>query len=700
MGAEGSGYSLRPSHARNTRGLSDMSDSAKPSRRRILVTSALPYSNGPIHLGKLLEDMQADAWVRFQRMRGHDCTFVCADDAHGTATMLAAEELGVTPEELIEQLRQVHERDFRSFRVAHDNYYTTHSEENRALTEMLYLRCRDAGAISTRQVDQLYDPEKQMFLADRLVRGTCPRCGAEDQPGDNCDNCSATYDAMELKHPRSAISGAVPEVRSSLHYFFELGQFETFLRAWTRSGTLQRDVVNKLSEWLDAGLRPWDISRDAPYFGLEIPDTEDKYFYVWMDAPIGYLATFENLFAREGGKERIEDYLAPDTDVELHHFIGKDIINFHGLFWPAVLHCAGARTPTKIHTHGFITVGGEKMSKSRGTFILASTYAEHLDADYLRYYFATKLSPSMADMDINLDDFVQRVNSDLVGKVVNIASRCAGFINRGYAGALSNSCHDEALWQDFVDAGERIAQMYEDDEFSKLVREISALADKANQYIAHHEPWTLAKQPGKEQAVQDICTMGLNLFRVLMVYLKPIVPGMVERAEALFGGAELTWDDHARFLKDARIEKFETLLARIDKKAVDRLVEASREDVEPGGTTPAEATTQAQIDYDEFAKIDLRVARIVKAEHVEGADKLLRLTLDLDGDVRQVFAGIKEAYEPAKLEGRLTVVVANLEPREMRFGVSEGMVLAAGPGGEEIFLISPDDGAKPGMEVR
>ncbi len=667
--------------------------------RRILVTSALPYINGAIHLGHLLEHIQTDIWVRFQRMRGHRVIYVCADDTHGTATMLLAEARGVAPEELIETIRREHSRDFERFLIGHDNYYSTHSEENRYYSELIFTRLNDRGLIFTEEVEQLYDPERKLFLADRFVKGVCPMCGAEDQHGDNCDVCSATYDATELKNPYSTLSGSAPVLARSEHYFFDLPRYQDFLETWLGSGTVQPEVANKLKEWLDAGLKAWDISRDAPYFGFVIPGTTDKYFYVWMDAPIGYMASFRD-YANRHKEVSFDDFwdagAAARAETEVHHFIGKDIINFHALFWPSVLDGAGFRTPTRIHTHGFITVNGTRMSKSRGTFINASTYLEHLDPEYLRYYYATKLNGTVDDMDINLDDFVQRVNSDLVGKVVNIASRCAGFITRQFDGRLADTLHDEALWRTFVDARGSIADHFEASNTARAVREITALADLANQYVANHAPWTLAKDPEKRDQVQAVCSQGINLFRVLAVYLAPILPRMARDAATFLQVPAFAWADLDAPLLGHRIAPFKPLFARMEKERVDALVAASRE------TTPADGVREDEfISIDDFAKVDLRVARVAAAEPVEGADKLLRLTLDLgDGGRRQVFAGIKTAYRAEDLVGRLTVVVANLAPRKMRFGVSEGMVLAAGPGGSDIFLLSPDSGAEPGMMVR
>lgn len=667
--------------------------------RSILVTTALPYTNGPIHLGHLLEHIQTDIWVRFQKMRGHQCLYVCADDTHGTGTMLNAEQLGVTPETLIERMRQEHIRDLSGFGVAYDNYHSTHSQENRELAEQIFVRLHKKGHIHTKDVAQLYDSERGMFLADRFVKGECPRCGAADQHGDNCDACGATYDATELGNPRSLLSDAKPLIKKSQHYFFDLPPFTDMLRAWIGGGAVQPEVANKLAEWLDAGLKSWDISRDAPYFGFLIPGAKDKYFYVWMDAPIGYMASFKNLAERRKDLD-FDAFWGADAKPELHHFIGKDIVNFHALFWPAMLHAAGFRKPTRIHTHGFITVNGMKMSKSRGTFILASTYLAHLNPECLRYYYATKLNGTVDDYDLNLDDFVQRVNSDLVGKVVNIASRCAGFITRHFDGELAGGLHDEALWRRSLAAQDRIAQAYEAGQVSKAVREIIALADQANQYIAAHEPWKRIKQAGAEAQVQAVCSQGLNLFRALAIYLTPILPAMSKAAADFFGAPPFSWRDGETPLLGGRINAYAPLFTRMQKKDVDRMVQASREQTEShAAADDPDGQAHDIISSEEFAKVQLKVARVLKAESIAGADKLVRLQLDMGDGQRQVLAGISSAYQPEVLKGRLLVVVANLAPRKMRFGVSQGMVLAAGPGGEDIFLLSPDAGAQPGMRV-
>jgi methionyl-tRNA synthetase len=620
---------------------------------------------------------------------------VCADDTHGAGTMLKAEEEGVTPEVFIERIRLEHIEDFKGFLVEHDNFHSTHSEENRELSELIYKRLDDRGLIFVKKIERLYDPERQMFLADRFVKGQCPRCGSDDQYGDNCDMCGATYDATDLKNPQSLLSGATPELKASEHYFFDLAQYTDMLKGWTTSGAVQPEVANKLAEWLDSGLRAWDISRDAPYFGFLIPGTTDKYFYVWMDAPIGYMASFKH-YIKSGNDIAFDDFWQADSDAEVHHFIGKDIVNFHALFWPAVLDAAGFRKPTRIHAHGFITVGGTKMSKSWGTFINAATYLEYLNPEYLRYYYATKLNGTIDDMDINFDDFVQRVNSDLVGKIVNIASRCAGFISKQFDGELASTLHDDGLWQKFADAKLKLADLYEAGDTSKAVREITALADLANQYIAQHEPWKMIKDPDKHTDVQLVCSQGINLFRSLAIYLQPILPAMAQAAEQFLNVDRFRWDDVDSPLLEHRVNAFKPLFTRMEKKQVDKLIEASRE-VE---AFEPDAGQDATINIEDFAKIRLKVAEIVAAEAVEGADKLLRLTLNLGDEQRQVFAGIKAAYEADALVGRLAVVVANLAPRKMRFGTSEGMVLAAGPGEADIFLLSPDAGATPGMDIR
>ncbi len=687
---------------------------ADQAPRDILVTSALPYANGSLHLGHLLEMIQTDIWVRFQRSRGQHCVYVCADDAHGTAIMLTAEQLGISPEEQIAVVKQEHQQDAAGFLISFDNFHSTHSEENRRWCEEIYRRLVANDHIASRSIVQAFDPEKQLFLADRFIRGTCPRCKTADQYGDNCEACGATYSPADLIDPVSAISGATPEQRESTHYFFRLPEFEAMLREWIDSGTLQPQVANKLREWLDAGLQEWDISRDAPYFGFEIPDAPGKYFYVWLDAPIGYMASFEQYCVREGLD--FSAYWEPGSTAELYHFIGKDIINFHGLFWPAMLQSAQLRTPTAIYAHGFLTVNGTKMSKSRGTFIKASTYLEHLDPECLRYYFAAKLSAGVDDIDLNLEDFIQRVNADVVGKIVNIASRCAGFLRKGFDNRLAADCTESELVTEFIAAGELIGALYESREFNKAMREIVALADRANQYIDEHKPWVLAREPGREAEVHAVCSVGINLFRILMTYLKPVLPAMAEKAEA-FLQCSLDWTALEEPLLDHNLQKFAPLLTRIEAQSVETMLAASREEQAATAATPTAAAAPEKtaasaiaddrpaplgptIAFDDFAKIDLRVVEIVAAEAVAGADKLLQLTVDLGDQRKQVFAGIKSAYRPEDLTGKMTIMVANLAPRKMRFGTSEGMVLMAGPGGEELYLLEPHSGARPGMQVK
>ncbi|ATE79413.1 MULTISPECIES: methionine--tRNA ligase [Pseudomonas] len=680
--------------------------------RKILVTSALPYANGSIHLGHMLEYIQTDMWVRFQKHRGNQCIYVCADDAHGSAIMLRAEKEGITPEQLIANVQAEHSADFAEFLVDFDNFHSTHAEENRELSSQIYLKLRDAGHIATRSITQYFDPEKKMFLADRFIKGTCPKCGTEDQYGDNCEKCGATYAPTDLKDPKSAISGATPVLKDSQHFFFKLPDFQEMLQAWTRSGTLQDAVANKIAEWLDAGLQQWDISRDAPYFGFEIPDEPGKYFYVWLDAPIGYMASFKNLCNRTPALD-FDAFWGKDSTAELYHFIGKDIVNFHALFWPAMLEGAGFRKPTGINVHGYLTVNGQKMSKSRGTFIKARTYLDHLSPEYLRYYYAAKLSRGVDDLDLNLEDFVQKVNSDLVGKVVNIASRCAGFINKGNAGVLVAGNAAPELTEAFLAAAPSIAEAYEARDFARAMREIMGLADRANAWIADKAPWSLNKQEGKQDEVQAICALGINLFRQLVIFLKPVLPLLAADAEAFLNVAPLTWNDHATLLNNHQLNEFKPLMTRIDPVKVQAMTDASKEDLTASQTDTGEAAApqgngelakdplSPEIEFDTFAAVDLRVALILKAEAVEGADKLLRLTLDIGDEQRNVLSGIKSAYpDPAKLEGRLTMMIANLKPRKMKFGISEGMVMAAGPGGEEIYLLSPDSGAKPGQRIK
>ena len=671
------------------------------SDRKILVTSALPYANGPIHLGHLVEYIQTDIWVRFQKQRGNSCYFVCADDTHGTPIMLKADREGITPEQLIAQVGKEHLADFTEFGVAFDNYHSTHSEENRNYSSLIYKRLRDAGHISSRTITQAFDPVKNMFLSDRFIKGDCPKCGAIDQYGDGCETCGTTYSPSELKNAVSAISGAKPISKDSVHYFFDLANFTEMLNAWTKAGHLQSEVRNKLAEWLEGGLQQWDISRDAPYFGFEIPDAPGKYFYVWLDAPIGYMASFKNLCDKQGLD--FDEFWAKDSTAELYHFIGKDIIYFHALFWPAMLSGADFRTPSAIYAHGFLTVNGEKMSKSRGTFITARTYLDHLNPEYLRYYFAAKLNAGVDDIDLNFDDFSQRVNSDLVGKVVNIASRCSGFIAKRFDNRLSERCSEPLLFQEFIDANEQIATFYETREFGKAMREIMALADKANQYIDEKKPWLIAKQEGNEAELHEVCSMGLNLFGLLATFLKPVIPVLAQQAEQFLNIPTQSWPVAIKPLLNHSINDFKPLMTRVEADKIAAIVEASKENLEktvaPLKTLVFEPIADT-IEFDDFAKLDLRIAKIIKAEHIEGSDKLLQLTVDIGDETRNILAGIKSAYAPEDLEGKLTLVIANLAPRKMRFGCSEGMVLAAGPGGKDIWILSPEAGAVAGLRVK
>lgn len=682
-------------------------------KRKILVTSALPYANGPLHLGHLVEYVQTDIWVRFQKMRGHECWYVCADDTHGTPVMLRAQQEGISPENLIARMSEEHQHDFTEFGIGFDNYYSTHSNENRELVAEIYRRLSKAGHITKRTIKQAYDPVKKMFLPDRFIKGTCPRCGAPDQYGDSCENCGATYSPTELKNPVSALSGVPPVEKDSEHYFFMLGHFEAWLREWlhpdiTKERHVQPEVANKLTEWFDAGLKDWDISRDEPYFGFEIPDAPGKYFYVWLDAPVGYMASFKNLCTNKG--LNFDDFWGKDSQAELYHFIGKDILYFHTLFWPAMLHGAGLRTPTGVFAHGFLTINGTKMSKSRGTFITARSYLKHLHPRYLRYYFAAKLNSRVEDIDLNFDDFTARINSNLIGKYVNIASRAAGFITDRFSGKLSKDAINKELLHEIQKAAETIAECYENRDYAEAVRLIMGLADKANTFVDDRKPWLMAKDPSQNEHLQQVCTTSLNLFRLLTIYLKPILPKIAEDAAAFLNIPPLTWEDSKSLLTDHTIKPYQHLAARVDPKSISALLDESQKDMKAMAEKTSETITQTsdiarhpilpEISYDDFAKLDLRIARIVKASHVPGADKLLELTVDIGGLTRTVFAGIKEAYKPEDLEGRLTVVVANLAPRKMKFGLSEGMVLAAGPGKKDLWILSPDSGAQPGMRVK
>ncbi|HQO15641.1 MAG TPA: methionine--tRNA ligase [Methylotenera sp.] len=684
--------------------------------RKILVTSALPYANGSIHLGHLVEYIQTDIWVRFQKMQGHTVHYVCADDTHGTPIMLRAEKEGVTPEALIEAVHQEHSADFKEFLVEFDNYYSTNSAENKTLSQDIYRKLKANGKIATKTIEQFFDPVKNMFLPDRFIKGECPKCHAKDQYGDSCEVCGATYNPTELINAYSAVSGAAPIRKETEHYFFKLSECESFLKDWTRSGTLQGEAANKMGEWFENGLNDWDISRDAPYFGFEIPDAPGKYFYVWLDAPIGYMASFKNLCDKQG--LNFDEYWQKDSKTELYHFIGKDILYFHALFWPATLEFSGHRKPTQIFAHGFLTVNGEKMSKSRGTFITARSYLDHIkNPEYLRYYYAAKLNSTMEDIDLNLEDFVARVNSDLVGKYINIASRTAGFINKRFDGKLKPS-ENNAIVAEIKAAATAVAEAYAEREYGKALREIMRLADVANGFVAEKAPWVMAKQAGQDAALQEVCSDALELFRLLTLYLKPVLPKLAAEVEQFLNISPLTWTSiGASLTANHTISAYEHLITRIDPKAVEAMTEANKENL---AATPAPQAHSEQrhaahqqnevkaetletdyITIDDFTKVDLRIAKIVDAEHVEGAEKLLKLTLDIGEEKpRHVFAGIKSAYDPETLKGRLTVMVANLAPRKMKFGMSEGMVLAASDERGGPYILSPDSGAQAGMRVK
>jgi len=683
--------------------------------RKILVTSALPYANGSIHLGHLVEYIQTDIWVRFHKMQGHQVHYVCADDTHGTPIMLRAEKEGITPETLIANVHKEHSADFSEFLVQFDNYYSTNAPENKELSQSIYKKLKAAGKISTKTIEQFYDPVKNMFLPDRFIKGECPKCHAKDQYGDSCEVCGATYNPTELINAYSAVSGAAPVRKETEHYFFKLSECELFLKDWTRSGTLQGEAANKMGEWFENGLNDWDISRDAPYFGFEIPDAPGKYFYVWLDAPIGYMASFKKLCADKGLD--FDEYWEKDSQTELYHFIGKDILYFHALFWPATLEFSGHRKPTQIFAHGFLTVNGEKMSKSRGTFITARSYLDHIkNPEYLRYYYAAKLNSTMEDIDLSLEDFVARVNSDLVGKYINIASRTAGFINKRFEGLLNPSANN-AVVSEIKASANVIAESYAAREYGKALREIMRLADLANGFVADKAPWVMAKQEGQDAALQEVCSDALEMFRLLTLYLKPVLPKLAGEIEQFLNIAPLSWNAVATsLLSQHRINAYEHLITRVDGKQIEAMTEANKENLQATPTpaphsqqrhaehqqaASAELAEAEYISIDDFTKVDLRIAKIVNAEHVEGAEKLLKLSLDIGEDKpRQVFAGIKSAYDPATLIGRLTVMVANLAPRKMKFGMSEGMVLAASDDRGGPFILSPDVGAAPGMKVK
>jgi methionyl-tRNA synthetase len=684
------------------------------SKRKILVTSALPYANAGLHLGHMLEQIQTDVWVRFQKMRGHECYYVCADDTHGAPIMLAAEKQGITPTQLVDAVRELHLADSQGFLIGHDNYYSTNSPENKAFAEQVYKALRADDKISSRTIEQLFDPEKQMFLPDRFVKGECPKCAAKDQYGDNCEVCGATYNPTELKNPYSAVSGAKPVLKTSEHYFFRLGECADFLKGWTSGSTtradgvsqphLQPESLNKMNEWIEGGLQDWDISRDAPYFGFEIPDAPGKYFYVWLDAPIGYMASFKNLCDSKGID--FDAWFKPDSDAEMYHFIGKDILYFHALFWPAMLQYSGMRVPTGVFAHGFLTVDGQKMSKSRGTFIQAKSYLEcGLNPEWMRYYMAAKLNGRIEDIDLNLNDFVARVNSDLVGKYINIASRSAGFISKRFAGKLADSVADTAILHKLQAAAAELAAAFEAREYAKALRDVMALADEVNAYVDANKPWELAKQEGQDVRLQEVCTVLLNAFRLLTIYLKPVLPKLAEGVESFLGVAPLTWADAGSLLLGKTINTYQHLMQRIDPALIDKLIEANKQNMQATANTPAAAAHEPLADtikIDDFAKVDLRIGKVLACNFVEGSDKLLQFTVDLGFEQRNIFSGIRSAYqEPEKLVGRNVVVVANLAERKMRFGVSQGMIVCASGADDSsgLFLLDVDQGAAPGMRI-
>lgn len=685
------------------------------TKRKMLVTSALPYANGNIHLGHMVEHIQTDVWVRFQKMRGHECHYVCADDTHGTPVMLAAQKKGISPEDMIAQVREEHLADFLGFGIGYDNYYTTHSEENRELSSQIYLALKDNGKIVSRTIEQLFDPEKNMFLPDRFVKGECPSCHAKDQYGDNCEVCGATYNPTELINPFSAISGATPVLRESEHFFFRLGECEDYLKEWTQGSTeladgrvqphLQAEALNKMNEWIEGGLQDWDISRDAPYFGFEIPGVKDKYFYVWLDAPIGYLAAFKNLCARTGVD--FDSFLKPDTDTEMYHFIGKDILYFHALFSPATLKFSGLRAPTGVFAHGFLTVDGQKMSKSRGTFITAKSYLdEGLNPEWMRYYIAAKLNSRIEDIDLNLQDFIARVNSDLVGKYINIASRAAGFVHKRFEGKLSDVSSSELI-QKLQATSETLANSYEEREYAKALREVMALTDVVNEYVDANKPWELAKQEGQEARLQQVCSELINAFRILTVYLSPVLPKLAASVAEFLNTAAFTWADSTNtLLADHTINKYNHLMQRIEPEQVDKLIENNKQASEAAEAKAANAADYEPVaencTFDDFMKVDLRVAKVLNCEKVEGSSKLLKFQLDLGFEERTIFSGIAASYpEPEKLIGRMVVVVANFAARKMaKFGMSEGMITsAANKDHSQLFLLDVDSGAQPGMKI-
>ena len=684
------------------------------TQRKILVTSALPYANGSIHLGHMVEHIQTDIWVRFQKMRGNQCFYVCADDTHGTPVMLAAQKLGVQPEEMIARVREEHLADFTGFLIGYDNYYSTHSPENKAFSQGIYKALKENGKITVKTIEQLFDPEKQMFLPDRFVKGECPKCGVKDQYGDNCEACGTTYLPTELKNPYSAVSGATPVLKSSEHYFFDLSSCEDFLREWTNGETvlangkkqahLQPEALNKMKEWIDGGLQNWDISRDAPYFGFEIPDTENKYFYVWLDAPIGYFASFKNLCDRIGIDAN--EWLNPNSDAEMVHFIGKDILYFHALFWPATLKFSGYRTPTAVFAHGFLTVDGHKMSKSRGTFITAKSYLEQgLNPEWLRYYIAAKLNSKIEDIDLNLQDFISRVNSDLVGKYINIAARSAGFIKKRFSGCLKNVA-SHSLITNLQAKAEEIASFYEEREYARALREIMLLADTVNEYTDANKPWELAKQDGADEKLHEVCSVLINAFKVLSVYLSPILPATALAVAEFLNIPALQWQDATQTLPENHIiNEYKHLMKRVEQMQIDKLIEANKQSIQAAPVTTDEKASDFEpvapmVSFDDFAKVDMRVGEVLSCEAVEGSNKLLKFQIDLGFEQRTIFSGIAQSYPiPQELVGRKVIAVVNFAPRKMaKFGVSEGMLLSASSDGK-LFLLSVDSKAKNGSKV-
>ena len=682
--------------------------------RKILVTSALPYANGSIHLGHMVEHIQTDVWVRFQKLRGHECYYCCADDTHGTPVMLAAQKQGIAPEDMIAKVREEHLADFTGFNIGYDNYYSTHSPENKQFSQDIYRALKANGKIESRVIEQLFDPEKQMFLPDRFVKGECPKCHAQDQYGDNCEVCGTTYSPTELINPYSAVSGAKPELRESEHFFFKLGECADFLKAWTSGNNphdgkphLQPEALNKMKEWLGEGeettLSDWDISRDAPYFGFEIPDAPGKYFYVWLDAPVGYMASFKNLCDRIGVD--FDEYFKADSQTEMYHFIGKDILYFHALFWPAMLHFSGHRAPTGVYAHGFLTVDGQKMSKSRGTFITAKSYLEQgLNPEWMRYYIAAKLNSKIEDIDLNLQDFISRVNSDLVGKYVNIAARASGFIAKRFEGRLKDVADSELLAK-LTAQSEAIAECYESREYAKALRDIMALADIVNEYVDANKPWELAKQEGQDERLHEVCSELINAFTMLTAYLAPVLPKVAENAAKFLNLEAITWANTRETLGEHAINKYEHLMQRVEQKQVDDLIEANKQSIQTTAAPAAEESkyekVAEQASFDDFMKIDMRVAKVLNCEAVEGSTKLLKFDLDFGFEKRIIFSGIAASYpNPAELNGRMVIAVANFAPRKMaKFGVSEGMILSAATAEGKLKLLDVDAGAQPGDKV-